>query len=525
MGGAADDHPLLLTTLPPSDGQRRLAFAIIAAFTVVFAVTVPFAHAPLPRLNAWIPSAATALVINDLITAALLFSQFSIARQRALLVLATSYLFSGLIVIPYALTFPGIFAPTGLLGAGLQSAVWLYVIWHVASPLSVIIYGLLKSASDGTNAVRSVERDIGLSIAIVIAAVGAIIWFVTAQHDLLPEIYRDRSRLGPTAQLAAGVIFLACAIALALLWLRRKSVLDLWLMVTVYAWLLEITLNGLFLTDRFSLAWYMGRIYALIASGVVLIVLLSEITTLYAQLARSVIRQRAARHARQVAMDTMAASIAHEVSQPLGTIAANAEAALMLLAKTPPDNHQVRAALEDIAAANARANEVITSLRAMFKKDAHGRARVDINDLVREVLAILEFDFRAQGVFVATQLRAELPQILGDRGQLRQVFLNLMTNAIEAMRLAPDHARELRITSNVTNEASTLVVAFGDSGPGIDWEDQDRIFEPFFTTKSAGTGIGLTICRSIIDAHGGSLRVSANKPHGTIFEVVVPVDA
>jgi signal transduction histidine kinase len=142
----------------------------------------------------------------------------------------------------------------------------------------------------------------------------------------------------------------------------------------------------------------------------------------------------------------------------------------------------------------------------MFRKDAHGRARVDVNDLVREVLTILDMDFRAQRV-------------------LRQVFLNLVINAIEAMHLAPDNARELRIRSDMTKEASNVVVAFEDSGTGVDGKDQDRIFEPFFTTKSAGTGIGLTICRPIIDAHGRSLRVSANKPHGTVFEVVVPVDA
>ena len=291
--------------------RSRLAFAIVAAFGAAFVITVPFATTPLPQFVAWVPAFTTAFIINDFITSTLLFSQFSIANQRALLALAIGYLFSALIVIPYALTFPGVFAPTGLLGAGLQSAVWFYITWHITSPLSVIIYKLVKQAKNKTSAPQGeMGFQIGLSVALVIGAVCALTWFFTARHGQLPEIYLDKSRLSPLANVAAGLIFSLCAIALALLWIRRDSVLDLWLTVTVCAWLMEITLNGLFLTDRFSLAWYMGRIFALISSSIVLIMLLSEATTLYAHLARSFMRQRAARQARHVAMDAMAASIA-----------------------------------------------------------------------------------------------------------------------------------------------------------------------------------------------------------------------
>src|SRR6266481_1780529 len=204
-----------------------MAFAIVASFVVAFLVTVPFAYMPLPRLDAWIPAFTSAVVITDLITSALLFSQFSIARRRALLVLATGYLFSALIVVPYALTFPGVFAPTGLLGADLQSAVWLYIVWHIASPLSVIIYELFKSANSRTRVSQgSVRTHIGLSIAVVVAVVCALTWFVTAQHDFLLAFYLDSSRLSPLAYFGAGSVFLMCTIALAQLWIRGDSVLD-----------------------------------------------------------------------------------------------------------------------------------------------------------------------------------------------------------------------------------------------------------------------------------------------------------
>ena len=526
MNGTSNEHTLLLAALPPPRAQVRLAFAIIAIFIVAFSITVPFASTPLPRLDAWIPGFVTALVITDLITAALLFSQYSIVRQPALLVLAIGYFFSCLTIIPWALTLPGVFTLTGLLGAGLQSTVWLYVAWHLASPLSVIVYELSKGANSKKSVPqRRARTDIGLSIALTIAAVCMLTWFCTAQHDLLPELYLDRTRLAPLANAVAGLIFLLCATAIALLLWRRESVLDLWLMVTVWAWLLEITLQGIFLTDRFSLAWYVGRVFSLIAGSLVLIVLLSEMTTLYAHLARSVMRQRAARQARQIAMDTMAASIAHEVSQPLAAIALNARSALIFLAATTPNTDEARAAIEDIAISSARGTQVIESLRAMFRKDAARKASFDINNLVREVVAILDINLRAERVSVSTSLREGLPQPLADHGQLQQVFLNLIMNAIDAMRPVTDRARELRITSDFIQATSEILVTVEDSGTGVGDRNAERIFEPFFTTKPTGTGIGLNICRSIIGAHGGSLRAVANRPFGTIFEIIVPIDA
>jgi signal transduction histidine kinase len=158
----------------------------------------------------------------------------------------------------------------------------------------------------------------------------------------------------------------------------------------------------------------------------------------------------------------------------------------------------------------------------MFKKDIRGRTRLGINDLVRDVLKMVDVDLRTQGVSVSTELHQGLPELFADRGQLQQVFLNLIVNAIEAMRSINDRARLLRIKCYLIQGSSHVLVSIEDSGTGIDKEDKDRIFEPFFTTKSTGTGIGLAICLSIIESHGGSLQVSSNDPYGTIFHVTLP---
>ena len=144
MPEPSDEHQLLLATLPPSKGQIRLALGVVIGLLVALALTIPFTNILLPRVDAFIPAIETAIVFNDLVTAALLFAQFSILRWRSLLVLANGFLFTALIVIPHALTFPGAFTPTGLLGAGLQTTAWLYYFWHAGAPLAVIGYVLFK---------------------------------------------------------------------------------------------------------------------------------------------------------------------------------------------------------------------------------------------------------------------------------------------------------------------------------------------------------------------------------------------
>jgi signal transduction histidine kinase len=502
-----------------------LALGIAAALLIAFIVTAPFARIQLPRVDAFIPAIESTILFNDLVTSALLFSQFSIVRRRELWVLASGFLFTALIVIPHALTFPGAFAPAGLLGAGLQSASWLYTFWKAGLPLAVIVYVLCKDrGTDGGTVRCSPVVAIGWSIAVAIAMVCGLTLLSTTGEWLLPISYLDNvRRTTVTYYLVGGLAVSLVAVALALLLLRRRSVLDLWLMVMCWTLLLELLMTELLANSRFSVGWYASRTFGLIAAILVLLVLLAETTALYANLARSAMMRRGAREARHIAMDAMAASIAHEVNQPLGSIVSNAEAALLWLMKKTPDLDEARAALKDIVAAGQRAAEVISSVRTMFTKNRHGRTPVAVNDLVQDALNMVVADLRSQRVSVSTELHDGLPRLLADRGQLQQVLLNLTMNAIEAMSSVTDRARLLRIKSELVQESSEVLVTIEDSGTGIEG-DKDRIFEPFFTTKSTGTGVGLAICRSIIESHGGSILASPNKPYGMIFRVALPIE-
>jgi len=424
--------------------------------------------------------------------------------------------------IPHMLTFPGAFAPTGLLGAGLQSAAWIYVFWKAGLPLAVIIYVLLNDTISEAGTSRNAPPVvIGWSVAAVIAIVSGLTWTATTADWLLPRVLLDRVEVARIPVLLVGATVLSlCAVALALLWIRRRSVLDLWVMVMCCALMLEGILIVL-VNNRFALGWYAGRFYGLIAAVFVLLVLLSETTVLYAHLAQSVARQRGEREARQFAFDAFAASVVHEISQPLGAMVANGNAGLRWLARAAPDLDEASAAFKRIVDDGHRANEFMTSIRSMFKKDIHGRALLGINDLIREVLKMVELDLRTQQVSVAIELREGLPQLFADRAQLQQVFLNLIMNSIQAMRPITGRARLLRIKSNILQDSNSVLVTVEDSGTGIDKKDKDRIFEPFFTTKSTGMGMGLAICQSIIESHGGTLQASANNPYGAIFHVAL----
>ena len=228
-----------------------------------------------------------------------------------------------------------------------------------------------------------------------------------------------------------------------------------------------------------------------------------------------------ARATRLTAMGQMAASIAHEINQPLAAIVANGNAGLRWLANTTPDLDEARWALKCIVNDGHRAGEVIGSIGAMFKKDSQEKTSLEVNQLIREVLVLVDAELQNQRVSVHTELMEELPRVLGDRVQLQQVIMNLIMNAVEAMGSTTNRARVLRVKSEV-DESHDVLMIVEDSGTGIDPKDINRIFDAFFTTKSRGLGMGLSICQSIIEAHNGRLWASPGIHHGSVFHVALP---
>jgi C4-dicarboxylate-specific signal transduction histidine kinase len=229
-----------------------------------------------------------------------------------------------------------------------------------------------------------------------------------------------------------------------------------------------------------------------------------------------------ARVSRLTTMGAMTASIAHEINQPLAAIAANANAGLRWLSRPAPDIEEVHAALKRINNDAHRASEVIQSVRSIFKKAPQQGASLNVNDVVLEVLALVHGELMNYHVAAKPDLDQFLPQVRADRVQLQQVVLNLVMNAVEAMGSVQDRARQLNVASR-RHEPNGVLITVQDTGPGIDPDGKDRIFNAFFSTKSSGMGMGLFICRSIVEAHGGRLWATPAQPRGTIFHLVLPI--
>src|SRR5215469_10981983 len=232
-------------------------------------------------------------------------------------------------------------------------------------------------------------------------------------------------------------------------------------------------------------------------------------------------QQALARANRIMTMGQLTASIAHEVNQPIAAMITNAQAALRWLDRQPPDPEEVGQALGRIVKDGRRAGAVIGRLRALVAKAPPRTDRLDINDTILEVVGMTRTEMRRNGVSLRTQLAPDLPVIQGDRVQLQQVMLNLILNALEAMSEAVEGSRELLISSEEAG-ADSVRVAVQDTGPGLIPESFEHVFDAFYTTKPSGMGMGLSICRSIIEAHGGRVWATTNRPRGAGFQFTLP---
>ena len=316
----SDDDFFLLSGLPPSPFQVRLASAVVLCILVVAILVMwPLSGMRIAPIAAIFPMYLMAMFLCDSITATLLFSQFSISRSLANLVIASGYLFTAITIIPYSLTFPGVFASEPIIGH-LQSTAWLFDLWHIGFPLFVIAYGLLKDADSGKRLwPGSVHSAIGLSFALIILGVSATAVLCVVSENYSPTIILDTRRFSPLfLYYVAAPVVLASLAAIIVLWVRRRSLLDLWLMVVLFLYVVEMPISFYPDPECFSLGWTAARILGFFDSSVVLVVLLYEITYLYFDLLRAVRGQRREREARLMTGDAVAAAIA-QVFDPLFT--------------------------------------------------------------------------------------------------------------------------------------------------------------------------------------------------------------
>ena len=517
----SQDH-LGLFDAPPTPRQIRLGWIMIELLVAAMFAVLAIPDIQLVELNAVIPVIDSIMLLGDLVTATFLYVQASIFRSRALTVLASGFVFIALLLVTHMLTFPGAFAPQGLLDAHLGTTGWTYLIRRAALPIAVILYVVLRqreSAAESSEPGSSPHILPGV-IAAIALAIGATI-LVTSGHDLLPPLFRDRLYIVRSTLIGANLVLLALVLtAMAVLYWHRRSVLDMWLLVALVAWLIQLPVN-MSAWSRFTAGFYAQ--FALMPTShlILALALIGESSRLYTRLALTTSARKRERDALLMSMDAMAATFAHEIGQPFTAVTTNAKAGLNYLTRPSPNVEKAIEALRAALDAGKLTISVIKSLRAMVATGPGTVSEFSGNDLVRDTAQLLNRELEAAKVGLKLDLDETVPPVQADRVQVQLVLVNLLMNAIEA--LATTQSRNRRITVRSTSpEGNAVLLEITDTGRGIAPEDIDRIFEAFVTTKVSGTGLGLAISRVLAEEQGGRLWASRSKSHGATFHLQLP---
>ena len=364
------ESPFLLSTMPAGRSEFYLAGSAILALIIALIVAAPYAREPLEGSSLLLPAYAAAVLVAELITAALLLALFSVQRSLAILILASGYLCSALLVVPWVLTFPGVFAPTGLLQSGLQSTATIAAVRRIEFPLLVVVYAFLNRPARDVYLDRFGSREMifGTILALIVLAI-AITLISLELSDALPTFMSDSRHVAETWDYVPALALFLQILAIMLLFTGRRSVLDIWLMVVICTVIVEVLLLSYLSAGRLSVGWWAGRLCGLASASVVLVVLLSETARLYGRLLRSHLAERRIREAQLVGMEALAASIAHEVNQPLASMVTNAAAGLRWIEREGGDLKQTKAALKRIVDDGHRAGMIIEATRSSFEKE------------------------------------------------------------------------------------------------------------------------------------------------------------
>jgi signal transduction histidine kinase/CheY-like chemotaxis protein/HPt (histidine-containing phosphotransfer) domain-containing protein len=526
---------------------RHERLALVAAVTSLFILLViaPFARVPLMPVPAFIPLYQSAVITNDVITAILLLGHYRYLRAPALLVLVCGYLFCALMAAAHALSFPGLFAPGGVLGGGSQTTAWLYFLWHGGFPLFVLAYIRLKTiepprAVEQFPTQRTAPADVPLALLATLTLCVLFVFVTTSGHDILPAIMRG-NRDDPRKILVAACTWGLSLFALLKVWRsRERSVLDLWLMVTMIAWLCDIGLAAVLNGARFDLGFYGGRVYGLLASSFILMVLLLENGRLHMELARSNAREQrrneelerarnAADAATQAKSDFLAA-MSHEIRTPMNGVIGMVE----VLARSSLKGHQVEM-VELIRESSFSLLTIIDDILDFSKIEA-GRMEIEaqslsITDVVEKVCVMLNRLAEKQNVELTLFTDPAIPQsVLGDSLRLRQVLINLINNAVKFSGGTRRVGKVLVRAVLVRLETDQAHVEFQiiDNGIGMDEETIARLFVAFSqadsstTRRFGGTGLGLAITQKLATLMGGTVSVQSTPGQGSRFVLRVP---
>jgi two-component system sensor kinase FixL len=373
--------------------------------------------------------------------------------------------------------------------------------------------------------------SIAAAIAVVVALVIGAALLTTAGHDLLPAIMRGDGYT-PALPIAIGSVCMITFLALLWLWKRRPySVLDVWLMVAMLAWLFDIGLSAMLNAGRFDFGFYAGRVFGLLAATLVLLILLIQTGAVYARLARSFavetsVREQRLREvqaelihvSRLTELGQMVSGLAHEVNQPLTAVAnyVSAGRRLLVAGDTIRSDEALRRAIDQVT----RAGQVIQRVRQFVRKDDGHRQAEEVRGTIEEAAALAVLGAERQRVRVMMEFGTDLPSVLIDKVQIQQVLLNLIRNAIEAMR--DSDRRELTIRA-MRSGCKWVEISVADTGPGLPPIVRDKLFQPFITTKPSGMGVGLSICHDIVEGHGGHMWLCDHPGGGADFRLTLPV--